>query len=85
MDELTSLEYPAATSHLQSELDLAIDRSSLIREIVSKYERLHSIEQITGPSPRTRLIRSEIAYLEERLHFEQPIYLDLSDFVPVCA
>jgi hypothetical protein len=80
MDKLTSLEDSSEASHLLSELDLAIDRSSLIREIVSKYERLHSIEQITGPSQRTRLIRSEIAYLEEKLHFEQLIFSNLADF-----
>ena len=80
MDKLTSLEDSSETSHLLSELDLAIDRSSLIREIVSKYERLHNIEQITGPSPRTRLILSEIAYLEEKLHFEQSIFSNLADF-----
>ena len=80
MDKLTSLEDPGETSHLLNELDLAIDRSSLIREIVSKYERLHNIEQITGPSQRTRLLLSEIAYLEERLQFEQSIFSNLVDF-----
>ena len=71
------------TGRLLCELDLALDRSSLIREIVSKYERLHSIEQITGPSPRTRFIRSEIAYLEEMLHLEQSIYSSLSEFMAI--
>ena len=83
MKNLPKPQDSSETDHLLCELDLAIGRSSLIREIVSKYERLHSIEQITGPSPRTRLFRSEIAYLEERLHLEQSIFFNLDDFAAV--
>ncbi|MDH3387976.1 MAG: hypothetical protein OEN02_08725 [Gammaproteobacteria bacterium] len=55
------------TSRLLSELDSAIDRSSVMRDIVNKYERLRSIESITGPSPFTRILRKEIQILEGRL------------------
>ena len=55
------------TSRLLSELDSAIDRSGVMREIVDKYERLRSIESITGPSRMTRILREEIQVLESRL------------------
>ena len=55
------------TSHLLSELDRAIDRSSVVRDIVGRYEHLRSIENITGPSRLTRVMRSEIRALEQQL------------------
>ena len=55
------------TSRLLSELDRAIDRSSVTREIVARYQRLRSIENITGPSRLTRVLRKEIQIMESRL------------------
>ncbi len=55
------------TSRLLSELDQAIDHSSVMRDIIGKYERLYSIESITGPSSLTRSMRSEIRAMESRL------------------
>ena len=55
------------TSRLLSELDQAIDRSSVMREIIGRYDRLRSIESITGPSRLTRIMRSEIRAMESRL------------------
>ena len=55
------------TSRLLSELDLAIDESSVMRDIISKYEYIRSIENITGPSRMTRIMRKEIQILESRL------------------
>ena len=57
------------TSQLLSQLDRALDRSSIMRDIVSRYERLHLLESITGPSRRTRLLRQEIAQMESELRF----------------
>ena len=55
------------TSRLLSELDLAIDESSVMRDIISKYEYIRSIENITGPSRMTRIMRKEIQIMESRL------------------
>jgi hypothetical protein len=67
MSKSSNLEATRETSRLLSELDHAIDRSSVMREIVSKYEHLRSIENITGPSRLTRVMRKEIQILENRL------------------
>ena len=67
MNHSQNMEDTHATSRLLSELDLAIDRSSAMRDIVSKYERLRNIENITGPSRLTRVLRKEIQLLENRL------------------
>lgn len=59
----------AETARLLSELDLAIDQLSKMREIVTRYERLHRLESVTGPSRRTRAMRHEIEIMESRLKF----------------
>ena len=57
------------TSQLRSQLDRALDRSSIMRDIIARYERLHLLESVTGPSHRTRLLRREIAQMESELRF----------------
>ncbi len=57
------------TSQLLSQLDRALDRSSIMRDIITRYERVHLLESITGPSRRTRLLRQEIAQMESELRF----------------
>ena len=57
------------TSQLLSQLDNALDRSSILRDIIAGYERLHLLESLTGPSRRTRLLRREIEQMESRLRF----------------
>ena len=54
------------TTRLLSELDLAIEQLSTMREIVTRYEKLHRLETITGPSNRTRVMREEIESMERR-------------------
>ena len=56
----------AETTHLLSELDFAIEQLNTMREIVTRYERLHALESITGPSRRTRVMRKEIEIMENR-------------------
>ncbi|MDJ0776249.1 MAG: hypothetical protein QNJ85_00200 [Gammaproteobacteria bacterium] len=56
------------TSQLLSQLDMALDRSSIMRDIVAGYERLRMLESLTGPTRRTRLLRQEIARMESQLH-----------------
>ena len=57
------------TSRLLSELDTAIDQSSLLCDILNRRKQLRSIERVTGPSRHTRLLRQEIELLENRLSF----------------
>ena len=59
------------TSRLLSELELALDHSSTIREIARHREQLCDLESLTGPSPRTRTLRAEILQLEQRLVAER--------------
>ena len=40
------------TAQLLSELDFAIQQLSTMREIVTRYERLHKLESATGPGKR---------------------------------
>ena len=69
MEKSQNMEATHETTRLLSELDRAIDRSSAMREIVSKYQRLRSIESITGPSRLTRVMRKEIQIMEKKLGF----------------
>lgn len=57
------------TSRLLGELDLVIEQSNLVREIVKKSVQLRNIEQITGPSKRTEQMRHDIAAMEARLQY----------------
>ena len=58
----------AATTHLLSELDFAIEQLNTMRDIITRYERLHRLESITGPSRRTRVMRKEIKIMETRFN-----------------
>ena len=71
MDEEINTEVATETSRLLAELDVAIDQSSVMREIVDKYQRLHSLESITGPSKKTRALRREIELMEHALRFDR--------------
>ena len=55
------------TARLLIELDRALDESSVIRDITSKYQVLRDLERLTGPSRVTRLLREEILQLENQL------------------
>lgn len=55
------------TARLLTELDRALDESSVMRDIAGKHQQLHDLERITGPTPVTRLLRHEIRILENRL------------------
>ena len=59
------------TSRLLAELDDALDQSSVMRDIVDKTERLHSIESIAGTSCRTRDLRKEIESIERAISVER--------------
>ncbi|MDH3762724.1 MAG: hypothetical protein OEU50_17230 [Gammaproteobacteria bacterium] len=71
MKEQNNKEATHETSRLLSELDQAIDQSSAMRDIIRKYEHIRSIENITGPSRLTRIMRKEIQILESRLRLVQ--------------
>ena len=67
MSNQNDTEATSETSRLLSELDNAIDQSSVMRDIISKYDHIRSIENITGPSRATRVMRKEIQIMESRL------------------
>lgn len=70
----TESEVIVETSRLLSELDDAIDQSGVMREIVDRCERLHSLECLTGPSPKTRILRGEIKLMELKLKLDRAGY-----------
>lgn len=55
------------TSRLLAELDQAINRSDAIRDVVRRWERLHDMERVIGPSRKTRVLHKEIMLLEGRI------------------
>jgi len=71
MDKELNTGVAIETSRLLAELADAIDQSSVMREIVDKYQRLHSLEGITGPSEKTRAMRREIELMERALRFDR--------------
>lgn len=68
MNKHNNMEASSETSRLLTELDQAIDQSSVMREIIRKYEYIRSIENITGPSRLTRIMRKEIQLMESKLN-----------------
>lgn len=80
MNRPNSREATRETSRLLSELDLALDQSSAMREIVSKYDHIRSIENITGPSRITRIMRKEIQIMESRLRLARARRLNQDAF-----
>ena len=71
MDKELNTAVAIETSRLLAELDDAIDQSSVMPEIVDKYQRLHGLESITGPSEKTRAMRREIELMERALRFDR--------------
>ncbi|MCP4391136.1 MAG: hypothetical protein GY802_22780 [Gammaproteobacteria bacterium] len=71
MNKINNMEATRETSRLLSELDQAIDQSSVMRDIIRKYEYIRSIENITGPSRLTQIMRKEIQTLENNLRLVQ--------------
>jgi hypothetical protein len=67
MSQPDNTEVTRETARLLTELDRALDESSVMRDIASKTQRLHDLERITGPTRFTRLLRREILALENRL------------------
>ena len=67
------------TARLLTELDLAIEQLSAMRDIVTSYEKLHQLESITGPSQRTRVMRKEIEIMEKRFDGERKLLRAESD------
>lgn len=67
MNKTNNTEVASETARLLTELDRAIDQSSVMREIIRKYEYIRSIENITGPSRLTRILRKEIQLMESNL------------------
>ena len=66
MHKFPSREITSETNRLLSALDDAIDQSTAMRDIVDRYQRLHNIESLTGPSRITRILRKEIKMMERK-------------------
>ena len=71
MDKDLFTKVAMETSRLLAELDDALDQSSVMRDIVDKYERLHSFEDIAGTSCKTRDLRKEVESMERDLSVER--------------
>jgi hypothetical protein len=71
MDKDLNTDAAHETSRLLAELGEALDQCGVMRDIVDKYERLHSIENIAGSSSKTRVLREEIESMERDLRFER--------------
>ena len=71
MDKDILTKVTMETSRLLAELDDALDQSSAMRDIVDKYERLYSFEDIAGTSCRTRDLRNEVESMERELSVER--------------
>ena len=71
MDKDISIKVVMDTSRLLAELDDVLDQSTVMRDIVDKYERLHSIENIAGSSCKTRDLRKEIESIEREFSAER--------------
>lgn len=67
----SNFEVTIETARLLSALDDVIDQSGVMREIVDRYECLHSLESLTGPSPKTRILRKEIKLMELKLRLDR--------------
>lgn len=59
------------TSRLLEELDQVLHLSQAMRDILRRYQLLHDLESITGPSPKTSSMRREIELMEQRLRDER--------------
>ena len=71
MDEEFNTKVAIETTRSLAQLDDVIDQSIVMREIVNKCQRLHSLESITGPSEKTRALRREIELMERALRFDR--------------
>ncbi len=67
MNRETNAGIAGETSRLLAELEQAIHRSDAIRDIVHRWERLHDMERVIGPSRKTRILHKEILLLETRI------------------
>lgn len=57
----------STTNELLAKLNIVMNQSCLVREIVDKSEKLWSLEQSIGNSRESRQLRNEIARLEDLL------------------
>jgi len=67
MNENPDCELTNETARLLSELELALDHYSSMRNIDRHRKLLHDLEILGGPCLRTRSLRAQIRSLEQRL------------------
>lgn len=61
----------STTDDLLARLNVVMNQSTLVREIVDKSEQLWTLEQSVGHSTQTQELRSEIARLEDLLRISR--------------
>jgi len=66
MNKESGLE-SSTTLRLLEELDQVLDQSSVMREILQRYQQLYDLESITGPSLKTTSMRRDIEHMEQCL------------------
>lgn len=71
MEDTYRLAVNSTTNELLTRLNNVINQSNLVREIVSKSEKLWSLEQASGNSRETRKLRKDIARLEDLLRISR--------------
>ncbi len=67
MERFPNQQENSEGTFLHSKNYSTIDESSLKQIIVSRYENMRNIEQVTGPSMRTQMIRREIEIMENQV------------------
>ena len=67
MEKLPNQQETSEANLLHLGIYSTIDDSSLKQIILTKSENLQNIEQVTGPSNRTQVIRREIEIMENQL------------------
>lgn len=63
--------FTSTTDDLLARLNLVMNQSTLVREIVDKSEQLWTLQQAAGPSRQTKQLRNEIARLEDLLRISR--------------
>lgn len=71
MEHESNYAFTSTTDDLLARLNIVMNQSTLVREIVDKSEHLWTLEQSVGGSKQTQQLRSEIARLEDLLRISR--------------
>lgn len=71
MEQESNHAFTSTTDDLLARLNLVMNQSTLVREIVDKSEQLWTLEQSVEHSTQTQQLRNEIARLEDLLRISR--------------